>query len=541
MELILKRNTGSTHLISILLDGPATERMPIEVSPDIEHGFGIPEFLLCSPPPPVTDRPSRERVQIGSVPTERMPIGVSPDIEHGSGIPEFTLCSAPPPPPPLPLPPPPPPPPASDQPSREATEAGFGIYEVPHRPRKVKEIAYEPNVISIGPYHHGKKHLKRMEVIKQSCFNELLKLNNLKHREVMKAMEDLEERVRRCYGPIDHCEQFKEMMVYDGCFIVMLINDFYPDDLCKLGRHIQAHMWHDLLLLENQLPFFLLYELDCLLMRNGEEDIGRYHSLARLFQKRMHCSVNGSYTSPAKDIKHLLDLVHRCCRPSPQKTWQHQQFKGVERETDRSWKFIHSATELEDAGIDFSHHDKDKEQGIKSLFDITFTRDTKVLKIPTLLVDDNTERLLRNFMAYEQFNQTGEPTYVSDYVVFMDNLINTGKDVKLLCRYGIIDNRLGDEKVVALMFNKLCDSIRFSDDFLLFSNFYADTFDKVNIICKRKWNMKKAKRKWEKYRAILKKDYFNSPWSLCSFVAAAFLLLFTLLQTMYTVLSYFRQ
>ncbi|KAK9009691.1 hypothetical protein V6N11_036220 [Hibiscus sabdariffa] len=60
----------------------------------------------------------------------------SPDIEHGSDIP----CCAPPPPPP-PLPP--------------CKEAGCAIYEVPHRLRKVKEIAYEPYMISIGPYHHG--------------------------------------------------------------------------------------------------------------------------------------------------------------------------------------------------------------------------------------------------------------------------------------------------------------------------------------------------------------------------------------------------
>ncbi|KAK8684865.1 hypothetical protein V6N13_040880 [Hibiscus sabdariffa] len=426
-------------------------------------------------------------------------------------------------------------------------EAGCAIYEVPPRLRKVKEIAYEPNVISIGPYHHGKPHLKAMELIKQRCFDQMLEETNLESGIFISAMKGLEERVRKCYqGPIDHCGNFLEMMVYDGCFVVQLIRQTYPEDLYKLERHIQTDMWYDLLLLENQLPFFVLSKLYCIIRRNGEGDIDEFAcSALSSFQKRMHGSQiwsgNGSYTSPAEDIKHLLDLLHNCCRPSSQGIKRRQEFKAeAAQKSDRSWKFIRSATELEGAGINFLGEkvlqDHDQAQGVKSMFDITFTKHTKVLqlkiptkvlKIPTLRVDDNTERLLRNFMAYEQFTQMDEPTYISDYVVFMDNLINTGKDVQLLCNSGIIDNWLGDYEVVAQMFNKLRDCVCFTDDF-----YYAETFVRVNKHCERKWN---------KYKAILKKDYFNSPWSLCSFLAAAVLLLLTVLQTMYTVLSYYHQ
>ncbi|XP_039030837.1 UPF0481 protein At3g47200-like [Hibiscus syriacus] len=440
----------------------------------------------------------------------------SPDIELGSAISE------------------PEPTPETDRPSREVECA---IYEVPHRLRKVKKIAYEPNVISIGPYHHNKKHLKAMEVVKRSCFDQIVEVTKLEFSEFLKAMIALEEQVRKCYkGPIDQCDNLVEMMVYDGCFIVQLIRNIYPEVLYNLARHSQTDMWYDLLLLENQLPFFVLFKLDCMIMRNGEGDLDEFARSAIYFFQALQVSHiwsgNGSYTSPAKDIKHLLDLVHSCCRPSPPGIRQHQRFKvEVKQKSDSSWKFIRSATELEDAGIGFLGEkvleDNKKEEDIKSLFDITFTKETKVLKIPTLHVDDNTERVLRNFMAYEQFTRIGEPTYVSDYVVFMDNLINTGKDVQLLCNNGIIDNWLGDDEVVAQMFNKLRDFICFTDDF-----YYAETFVRVNEHCKRKWN---------KYMAILKKDYFNSPWSLCSFVAAVVLLLVTVLQTIYTVLSYHKQ
>ncbi|KAK8684873.1 hypothetical protein V6N13_040888 [Hibiscus sabdariffa] len=238
-----------------------------------------------------------------------------------------------------------------------------------------------------------------MEVIKRKCFDQILEVTNLESSEFIKAMEALEERARKCYeGTIDHCDR----------------ND------------------------ENQLPFFVIFELYCMIMRKGEGDLDDAFFVSR------------------------RDEWIAC-----------MEFKAeAEQKSDRSWKFIRSATELEDAGIDFlgeKFYDQldrkqrmkslfvtnnDQAQRIHSLFDITFTKDTKVLKIPTLHVDDNTERLLRNFMAYEQFTPTGEPTCVSDYV-FMDNLINTGRDVQLLCNSGIINNWLGDDELSLIIISKL--------------------------------------------------------------------------------------
>jgi len=41
--------------------------------------------------------------------------------------------------------------------------------------------------------------------------------------------------------------------------------------------------------------------------------------------------------------------------------------------------------------------------------------------------------------------------------------------------------------------------------------------------------------------AKLKRDYFNSPWALISLLAAVALLLFTLAQTVFTVMPYFQK
>ncbi|KAK5772780.1 hypothetical protein PVK06_049075 [Gossypium arboreum] len=378
----------------------------------------------------------------------------------------------------------------SSQESQAAVTENSGcLYRVPHRLREVNEKAYEPNVVSIGPYHHGKQHLKAMQVIKRSFFGKIAEENNLNVNELARTMRSLEPRIRKCYEEagfyLDSVE-LVEIMLLDGCFIVQLIQGIYPvDDLFQVGR-IQTDIRHDLLLLENQLPFFVLFELYLMMVPNSGGDVHHLARSALSFFKISH------FPSPKTDIIHLLDLVHSCQHPSPLGIKKHEEFKAKEAaavqastavvvaaakpNSQRSWKFMRSATELEGAGISFfgDHIEKmkDQNQGIESLF--------------------------RNYMAYEQFFPRGKPTYFVDYVVFMDNLINTGKDVQLLCESGVIDNWLGDDEAVALMFNKLRDSIyMMSEDF-----YYADIFDRVNEHCHRKWN---------KWKAALKKNYFNTP------------------------------
>ncbi|XVF78075.1 hypothetical protein PTKIN_Ptkin14bG0099300 [Pterospermum kingtungense] len=126
------------------------------------------------------------------------------------------------------------------------------------------------------------------------------------------------------------------------------------------------------------------------------------------------------------------------------------------------------------------------------------------MKIPTFVVKDDTERLLRNLIAYELVAQ--DSTYVIDYVILMDNLVNTAKDVKMLRRRGIIQNRLGDDEAVAKMIKKLGDHVALPED----TFFYKKMFEDVKRHCKRPYNTWMRK---------LRRDYFSSPWSCIAFVA----------------------
>ncbi|RZC78234.1 hypothetical protein C5167_002441 [Papaver somniferum] len=108
------------------------------------------------------------------------------------------------------------------------------------------------------------------------------------------------------------------------------------------------------------------------------------------------------------------------------------------------------AIELKRSGVKFV-----KGKG-NSILDIKFK--DGILEIPPLVIDDNTDTLLRNLIAFEQ-QVNGVDNYISSFAYMMDGLINTTEDVKIFRKAGITDNMLGSDEDVAVLFNKLCYGI----------------------------------------------------------------------------------
>ncbi|KAL4273165.1 hypothetical protein GQ457_13G016650 [Hibiscus cannabinus] len=391
------------------------------------------------------------------------------------------------------------------------------IFKVPNYLRKVNTKAYEPEVVAIGPYHHGKYHLKPMEEHKIRFLRMLLdetKENNITN--YVMIMRELEDRARKCYAePIGlDTDDFVEMMLVDACFIIQLIRKFamttvMDDPVFKIGG-FHSILCRDLLLVENQLPFFVLWELFCTIeIPNPDILIYITMNFFGIILPGKGCTRDN--LKSITEIKHLLGLINDCWHPSE------AEMVAYREKTKRiEWSFMHCATELQEAGIRF-----EKAQG-NSIFDIKFESGT--MKIPTLEIDDHTECFLRNVIAFEQFFPGRSLNHVTDYMNFMDCLINSSKDVELLRRRGIINNWLGNDEVIATMFNQLGDSVSISR-----YSFYSEIFNNVNKYCSKQWN---------RWIANLKHNYFNSPWALVSILAALALLLLTLLQTIFSVLSY---
>ncbi|GLT79163.1 hypothetical protein SLA2020_506600 [Shorea laevis] len=336
------------------------------------------------------------------------------------------------------------------------------------------------------------------------------------------TLEKMEEEARKFYSePLDRIgrEEFVEMMLLDGCFIIELILQSIPNSENfirvnanhRLSPFILRKVMRDLLLVENQLPFFVLSTLCSLSSLQEFTPDAVITFFIRMMPGRLIKERTGN-----QDVKHLLGLLHNLSylglSLDPLDSCSSPRSRG--KFSMRNWQFIRSATELSEAGVMFQRN-----SGV--LFDIKFQNG--VFSIPILTINDDTESILRNLVAYEQCYEGISLKWFTGYITFMDCLINTANDVELLCGRGVLDNWLGDNEAVATMFNRLGDSVLISEaDFL-----YSEIFIGVNEHCHRKWNM---------WKANLRHNYFNTPGAFISFTTAIFLLLCTLLQTLFSIL-----
>uniref|UniRef100_M1AR05 Uncharacterized protein n=1 Tax=Solanum tuberosum TaxID=4113 RepID=M1AR05_SOLTU len=69
------------------------------------------------------------------------------------------------------------------------------------------------------------------------------------------------------------------------------------------------------------------------------------------------------------------------------------------------------------------------------------------------------------YIAYKQHTYDVLPKHFNDFVVFMDYLIDSDKDVNVLRGKGIISNQLGEDNEVANIINKIGQGVNISSDF----------------------------------------------------------------------------
>ncbi|KAM7490187.1 hypothetical protein LguiA_033108 [Lonicera macranthoides] len=382
----------------------------------------------------------------------------------------------------------------------------YSIYQVPQKIRKLNEEAYNPRVVSIGPFHHDDERFKSMEVFKKRYFKKLVRRNGVHLKNYVEFLKYCEASIRQCYSEIIEMDsnKFVTMMLVDGCFIIELLLKRYYRDYRDADHSILSapRLWNDiyrdLILLENQIPFFVLEGIFNLAMTNFY--LTPLLNLALYFFE----DYNVQQKPPASfiSIKHFTDLILILHRPTSQ------------REV-KEFQYASSATELDEAGVKFTMGSSN------CLLDIKFC--DGVLEIPHIMLSDKTESLIRNLMALELCHYPAD-SYMIDYFFFMDFLLNTPKDVDLLIQNGIIKNWLGDSKQAAGLFNNLNKNI-----VIISSNFYFSSLcEKLNAHCKV------TRHKW---KAMLKRDYFCSPWRTASTSAAIVLLALTFIQTVCSVLS----
>ncbi|XP_057478949.1 UPF0481 protein At3g47200-like isoform X2 [Actinidia eriantha] len=391
------------------------------------------------------------------------------------------------------------------------------IFRVPKRLRQVNERAYTPVKVSIGPLHHGKDDLIPLEEHKWRYLKDFLQHSQKPLEYLVAFIKEREESIRECYAEaiIFDSDKFVEIMLVDAAFIIeVLLKNMYSnlitsDDRIFLKPVISLDLWQDFLLLENQLPFFILKEL--FEMANvvvGSDENELTPTFADLFCHflagfdGLHDKIPNYIDS--RRAKHFVDLLSSFLTPR-ERSQSHKWGKIVT---------IPTAKELHDVGIKF------KGSANKNLFCISFV--SGVLEIPKFVIADSTEGWLRNLLAFERcLDNEG---YMTQYVWFLDKLIDSSKDVEYLVESGVIENWLGDNNDISNLINKLGVATWLNtNDF-----YFSELCEELNNYCKIPWN------KWE---ATLRRDYFKTPWRVISIVAATILLSLTFIQTMCSILS----
>ncbi|PNX76943.1 hypothetical protein L195_g032902 [Trifolium pratense] len=159
----------------------------------------------------------------------------------------------------------------------------------------------------------------------------------------------------------------------------------------------------------------------------------------------------------------------------------------------------------------------------RSLKDFPFNRG--VLWLPALKLDDGTEYMFLNLIAFERIH-VGAGNEITSFIFLMDTIVDSAMDVPILSRSGILINALGNDKVVAKLFNSMSKEIPVER-----GGHLVIVRNSMNLYCKKPW---------KNWRACLIHAYFRNPWAIVSLVAAIFLFALTIIQTIYTVRQFYQ-
>ncbi|KAG5254409.1 UPF0481 protein [Salix suchowensis] len=369
-------------------------------------------------------------------------------------------------------------------------------------------------------------------------------------KELFKSTREIEKEARSCYAEPIHVgvEDFVRLLVIDGCFLIELFRkDSYivpreDDDPIFNMSCMMEYLHHDLILVENQIPWLVLEHLfnktaakQPIRAKEGEPEPEKETTLAQLalqFFAGIFSSKPPNTDTPSNGTKHLLDLLRNWwVEPSgndedvetPNDGTKHLldrlrnclvKSSGNDEHVETAWDTMPSATDLVDAGINLKVSDSKH----RSILDIKFKNGS--LEMPSLLIQETTEVIIRNLISYEQCSPECDDK-ITSYAVLLDSLINTTKDMDILTRSGIINNWLNPEEATQF-FNKLYL------DACLKEYYYQKVLQDVNKYCQRRW---------PRWRALLMRNYFGTPWAIVSMFAAATLLILTVVQTIFTVMN----
>ncbi|KAL0548437.1 hypothetical protein IC582_012888 [Cucumis melo] len=323
----------------------------------------------------------------------------------------------------------------------EANCSSVTIFKAPSEINIEGRNVFVPAKVSIGPFHHGAAHLQSVENLKWRYLSTFLKHNSsLTLQDLIKIVVKSESRLKKCYEKkfcsLDR-DEFSLIMLLDCCFILELLLRYSKrrfkrrNDPVFTTPGLLFDIKCDLMLLENQIPYFLLDEIYEKVLDPREENMFLSDLTFRFFRTMVPGDRKFMGDNFVVEADHLLEMVHSCFLST---------YPPVKTNDKLKSKELPSASKLKTAGIKFKNA-----RSSKSLLDIKFQNG--VLEIPPLRVYQQTEAILRNLAAYE-IRQSGTDQQVKSYLKFMSHLLQSDGDVKILCRKKILYALEDDEEQI---------------------------------------------------------------------------------------------
>ncbi|KAI8562385.1 hypothetical protein RHMOL_Rhmol03G0032000 [Rhododendron molle] len=398
---------------------------------------------------------------------------------------------------------------------------------------------FDPRVVSVGPYHHGKEKLEMAERIKPIVAQLFVSSSGRDMAEFRRKALEIVDDARSYYleGSTDKYsdEEFAEMMLLDGLLVLAIFesipsNDHewggtIPDVFKKhLGAHATYLVFTDIFfLLENQLPFQVLELLMSLKSDRSELletmdkiwDLVKSRGPSQKYKKKLD-NKRASRKKPLHNVEYFWLQVNGLNQPNQPNHSPSIHRNLVKPDYMGSFYSFRSISELKAKGIRARRSTSypSRAFSFKSFFFFG------VLEIPLLILYPQFIVHISNQVAYESTpnNVNNLPTMV--YINFMKSLINSPEDVKELRSKNILFSTYNsDEEVVKLLSSITTFGM---EDFRI--------YDEVKERIQEHYNSKA-----KTLIAELIHNYFSSPWTFIAFVATTSLVILSFLQTTYTI------
>ncbi|KDP22061.1 hypothetical protein JCGZ_25892 [Jatropha curcas] len=297
------------------------------------------------------------------------------------------------------------------------------------RLRDLNEKAYTPQLVSIGPYHHGRKELKPMEEHKRrylQYFPERSKMNNAEEVYVEELAKCVKKELDILQPLSDKCSIYevpeKERKLNEKAYTPRVVSTGPLHHRKEELRAMEEHKRR--------------YLLD--------------------FLQWSHASMGDMITCIKENERRLRD-----CYAEP---------------IELANLVAPTITELHHAGVKIELHSS------RNKLDIEFDSKKGILKIPRFKMEEAVEILLRNLQIFEECHFQSRDKYVNDYACMLAYLIRSDKDVEILEQRGILENWMQNNQAVATFLG----SIDWNVNRRMF--YFFTILEDLNSYCKNPWH-----------------------------------------------------